>query len=218
MFSFQRKFRSSRGQALAELTLFLPFLIALGLGALEVANIVNAHLVLTHLSREGANTVSREGSNPKGSSAWATNVNTDLSTIINGARPVIKNTTAAQQAQWKLIYSMIVWNPAPGACPGGNLANGQPDNYRIQRSASAGWAASPNWTYGSLSRSSNIGADGTCASATLGSSIKGLTTTGLTFHVVEIFYDYAPSKLTPVQNFISALTPSVFYTRTIFMG
>ncbi len=173
MFSFQRKFRSSRGQALAELTLLLPFLIALGLGAIEV---------------------------------------------INGARPVIKNTTAAQQAQWKLIYSMIVWNPAPGACPGGNLANGQPDNYRIQRSASAGWAASPNWTYGSLSRSSNIGADGTCASATLGSSIKGLTTTGLTFHVVEIFYDYAPSKLTPVQNFISALTPSVFYTRTIFMG
>ena len=199
-----------RGQTLIEFTLILPFLIALGLGVIEFGNIIYNYLVLTHLTREAANLVSREPG-VRGSSSWAAKINTDLNTVINTSSAVIKT---ANQSDWRLTYSMIVWD-ATANC--GLLSDGTTvDRYVIERSSSApGWV-NPAWTYGSLSvtNDSNIGADGVCASAAM-PSVKSLPQ-GETLHVIEAFYNYGPNRLTPVANFIGSVIPGRFYTRSVF--
>ena len=215
MSSLRKKLCSSRAQALVELALALPLLLVLSLGAIEVSNMINSYLVLTHLTREAANLVSRKPG-IKGSMSWATEINDALDTVISNAAPVIK-TTGTGPNQWTFIYSMIEWNAATSC---GFLSDGvTPDQYRVRRSNS-GWAGSVDWEDGLLLQSSKIGADGVCASASSDTewneSIKGLTTIGLTLHIVEVFYDYAPSQLTPAQNFIGALVPGIFYRRTVF--
>jgi len=95
------------------------------------------------------------------------------------------------------------------------MANGQPDNYRIRRS-NTGWTGNVTWQYGSLSWNSNLGNDGECAYLLL-PEVKNLSAQGLVLHVIEVFYDYAPSKLTPVEGFIGALAPGIFYRKTVFM-
>lgn len=214
MSGLRRVFRSSRAQALVELTLTLPLLIILGLGVIEFSNMVNAYLVLTHLTREAANLVSREPGK-KGTLTWADSINADLDTVINSASPVLNTTGTGPTgpSQWRVIYSMIEYTGS--ACPGDPLPSGESDNYRIRRSNS-GWDGSVDWEDGELSEPSKIGENGDCASAKL-PEVKQLSTKGLTLHVVEVFYDYAPSKLTPVQNFIGTFVPSIFYTRTVFM-
>jgi Flp pilus assembly protein TadG len=224
MSSFRKIIRCNRGQALIEFAVILPLLIVLCFGVVEFANMISAYLVLTHLSSEGANLVAREAG-AKGSSTWTTKINSDLGLIVKAASPVIKSTN---RDQWKVIYTEVVWDSTQPACTaGGNLANGSADYYRIKRS-NVGWTDAVTWNYGGLSQSSKIGTDpgtqssGDCASASTtdtnwNASIKALTTTGLTFHVVEVFYDYAPSKLTPVQNFIGGFVPGIFYSKSVYM-
>jgi Flp pilus assembly protein TadG len=213
MLGLRKVIRCNRAQALVELTLMLPMLLALGLGVAEVGNMINSYLVMTHLTREAANLASRTPG-IKGLSQWATDIDNGLNAVITAASPVISTTGTPGPTQWKVYYSMIEWDPAGGPC-GAPLAGGQPDNYRIRRS-NTGWSAALTWEFGSLTSSSQIGADGDCASNTL-PEIKNLSTSGIVLHVVEVFYDYAPSKLTPAQNFIGALVPSIFYRRSVFM-
>ena len=52
MSAIRKVIRSKRAQALVELTLMIPMLIALGLGVVEVGNMINSYLVMTHLTRE----------------------------------------------------------------------------------------------------------------------------------------------------------------------
>jgi len=212
----RRAIRSSRAQALVELTFILPMLIALGLGVIEVGNMIYSYLVLTHFTREVANITSREPG-IKGSSAWANNINADLNAVIGQASPVIlpSGTPPRGPNQYRIYYSMVEWNPAPGACGGGPIASGVADNYRIRRS-NTGWTGSVTWQYGSLNRASQIGADGDCAYVQL-PQVKNLSTQGLKLHVIEVFFDYAPSKLTFAKNFIGALAPGIFYKRSVFM-
>ena len=207
---------SNRGQTIVELTFVIPMLIALGFGVVEVTNRINSFLVLTHLTREAANITSRE-SGVKGTSQWATDINSDLSAVINQSSPVINpnGTGPTGPSQFKVIYSMIEWNTAPGACGGGKMANGTADNYRIRRS-NTGWAGNVTWQYGSLSQASKIGSDGDCAYLAL-PEVKNLSTQGLKLHVIEVFYDYTPSKLTPADAFISALATGLFYRRSVFI-
>lgn len=211
----QRAIRSSRAQALVEMTLMMPMLIGLGLGAVEVGNMINSYLVLTHLTREAANITSRE-SGIKGTSTWATNINADLNTVIGQASPVIlpSGTPPRGPNQYKIYYSMVEWNTGLGPCGGGPIASGAADNYRIRRS-NTGWTGSVTWQYGSLSHASQVGADGDCAYLQL-PQVKNLATQGLTLHVIEVFYDYTPSKLTFVENFIGPLVPGIFYKRSVF--
>ncbi len=173
----QRAIRSSRAQALVEMTLMMPMLIGLGLGAVEVGNMINSYLVLTHLTREAANITSRE-SGIKGTSTWATNINADLNTVIGQASPVIlpSGTPPRGPNQYKIYYSMVEWNTGLGPCGGGPIASGAADNYR-SGGATAGWTGSVTWQYGSLSHASQIGADGDCAYLQL-PQVKNLSTTG----------------------------------------
>jgi len=214
---FLRKYlRSQKGQSLVEMTFGIPMLIGLGFGVIEIGNMINSYLVLTHFTREATNIVARQPG-VKGSTQWATSVNTDLNAVISKASPVINPTGSGARGpdQFKIYYSMVEWNTAAGACGGGPMANGQPDNYRIRRS-NTGWTGNVTWQYGSLSQTSNLGNDGDCAYLLL-PEVKNLSTQGLVLHVIEVFYDYTPSKLTPVEGFIGALAPGIFYRKTVFM-
>ena len=202
---------SNRAQALVEFTLLMPFLIALGLAVIEFSNIIYNYLVLTHLAREGANVTSREPG-IRGSATWASQVNADLNTVVNSASAVIKT---SNRPAWRVTYSMIAWNPAADC---GKLSDGKTtDRFVVERNGTApGWV-NPVWTYGELpvTNNSNIGADGACANIAL-PDINSLTQ-GQTLHVIETFYDYSPNRLTPVHNFIGAVVPGTFYSRSVFM-
>lgn len=215
--SAMRKFGSSnRGQSLVELTFLIPLLLALGFGVIEASNMINSYLVLTHLTREAANLTSREPG-IQGTPQWAANVNGDLNTVINKASPIINPTGSGPKgpSQFKIYYSIVEWDTGPGACPGSPIGNGQPDNYRIRRS-NKGWTGNITWQYGAMVQPSKVGADGDCAYVAL-PEVKNLSTQGLTLHVIEVFYDYAPSKLTPAEAFIGAFAPGIFYRRSVFM-
>jgi Flp pilus assembly protein TadG len=217
MFSIRKLIGSTRGQGLVELTLMIPMLIALGLGVVEVGNMINSYLVMSHLTREAANLASRQPGT-KGSTQWATNINNGMTQAITSASPVIHltGTGPSGPSQFKVYYSMVEWNPAAGPCGGGPIASGAADNYRIRRT-SAGWPSNTvNWEYGSLGQPSQVGAHGSCAYLTL-PEVKNLSTQGIVLHVVEVVYDYGPAKLTPVQNFIGILAPGIFYRRSVFM-
>lgn len=84
---------SLRGQSITELALVLPLLLLLALGAIEVANIVNTYLTITHLTREGANMTSR-GIDPVDA----------LDAVEASGAPLINSSNSAQ---WKIIYSQI---------------------------------------------------------------------------------------------------------------
>lgn len=56
-----RPLRNRRGQGLAELAICLPFLLLLALGILEVGRMIETHLIMSSLTREGANIASRGG-------------------------------------------------------------------------------------------------------------------------------------------------------------
>jgi len=175
--------RSQGGQALVEFILILPILLLLGLGVVELANMLNAYLVLTHLTREGANATSREN-DPAG-------IDTDLDTVIAGAEPIIRGDNTGQ---WTVIYSQIV--PVV------------PGSYQVSRMGS--------WIRGGLSQVSKIGFDGNPVNwAELGVNPDSITP-GQTFHVVEVYYDYRPSMVTPLENFLSVVLPTTFYERAVF--
>jgi hypothetical protein len=191
-------------------------LIVLGFGVIEAGNIINSYLTLTHLTREAANLVSRE-TGIKGSTEWVTKVNSDLNTVLSNGAPTINLTGTGPRgpSQFKVYYSMVEWDTAPGACPGGPIGSGAADNYRIRRN-NTGWSGSVVWEYGALSQSSGIGTHGTCAYLTL-PEVKNLVTSGLRLHIIEVFYDYTPSRLTAAHALIGALAPGLYSRRSVFM-
>lgn len=207
-----RPLRANRAQALIELTLVLPLLLLLSLGVVEFSNMINAYLVLAHLTREAANIASREPG-IKGQEPWSTNIVNNFNQLIAAASPVIRNTTDAERQQWKIIYSIIEYGGDNCGEPLASPAT-DPDKYRIRRS-NAGWSSGITWEYGLLPVASRIGENGACAAIAL-PEVKQLTAINLRLHVVEAFYDYAPSRLTPLHNFIGMVTPQIFYRRTVF--
>ena len=238
----EKKNRKDRGHAFVELAWVTPLLLLLGLGATEFGNIFNSYMAVTHIAREAGSVISRE-TDTKGSQAWVNAVNADFTTILTYAAPVINlnGTGARGPSQFKVIYSVIEWNPAAGSCVYnptssdqrirnlGTNCNGQitgagDDFYHIRSVPVTGgytytdWAYNPQWTYGTLpGTTSKIGANGDCACKLL-PQVKQLSTQGLTLHSVEVFYSYAPSTITGLKNFLKTLNTDVYYGRSIFVG
>lgn len=220
------RIRSTCGQAFIELTIVLPIMLILGFGAVEFGNAFRSTFVLTHVTREAGSLASRQPGT-KGTTTWANSLNSDLLAVINSATPVINNSGSGATGpnQYNLIYSQIEWNTSLPACDY-NLDNtlglgclgtiaGVPDRYRIRRSNS-GWAGSVTWTYGSLGSASKIGNNAECACKKL-PEVKQLSTQGLTLHVIELYYNYAPLKLTTLQNFLGNSILGILYRRSVFM-
>ena len=184
--NFTKFAASQKGQALIERALALPLLLLLVLGVVELSNMLNSYLVLTHLTREGANSTSR---------GTDSTIDSDLDAVIAAAEPVIRSDNPGQ---WKVIYSQIV----PGDPPA------DPEKYQIRRLGT--------WIRGGFGKESKIGfPDSPVNWAELGVA-SGSISRGNSFHVVEVYYDYRPSIMTPLENFLKNSLPTTFYERAIF--
>ena len=193
---FKRRLCQQRGQALIELTLIVPLMVLLAFGAIEVGSVISTYLTLTHTTREGANLASRGGGMPVDLNGANYNTPDDvLDTIISAASPTL---SAANAAQWRVIYSRVVRDNIP--CPP------SPCNYIVATTASG------QISRGNLNKQSKLGTPtGTAISQSILPGIENVTD-NQTFHVFEIFYDYAPNIITFVGKGIN----TDFYDRTIF--
>jgi len=198
----KRIIRSKKGQGLIELGLALPILLLLSLGAIEIANMIDARLVLSHLTREGANMISL-GPPPTPDEA--------LEAIIDASCPLISNGPTGPPTfcppentdRWRIIYSRIGPNPAAT------------DTYVIREQVVMG--------SGSVVAEKRVCPEcglldfPSCgASCITPSNVPNLDeiTSGGTFNVIEVFYEYQPT--TPVSNFGVGLGNLTFYERSIF--
>lgn len=183
---------SNRGQALFEITLIAPLMVMLAYGAIEVGSVISTYLTLTHTTREGANLASRGGKLPIDKSGPDNDI---LDAIIKAAAPTL---TTANQAQWRVIYTKVVRNNIP--CPP------DPCNYIVDTKAGG------QVTRGNLNKQSKLGLpNGTPISQSILPGIQNVKD-GQTFHVLEVFYNYAPNIITFVGKGIN----TDLYDRTIF--
>jgi len=181
-----RMLRSKKGQSLIELMLIAPLMMALTFGAIEVGSVISTYLTMSHTSREGANLASR-GTPPDQA----------LAAIVAAAAPTLGT---ANQTQWRIIYSRIIPDPLnPGVA--------EPYNFIVDNTASDGQLSAAT---GTLSKASKLGAPGTQVNQAI---LPGIQNVKLQkFHVIEVFFDYAPSIITYVGRGIN----TDLYERTIF--
>jgi hypothetical protein len=177
--------RSEKGQSLIEISLIAPLMLLLAYGAVEVGSVISTHLTMTHTTREGANLTAR-GTDP----------DTALDAIILAAAPTLR---AANNAQWRVIYTRVRQDPTvPCLAP--------PCTFIVDNIDPKGQVVR-----GGLPQSSKVG--------TLGSQVTQAQLPGIEgiqpnqgFHVIEVFYDYAPDILTFVGKGIN----TDFYERAVF--
>lgn len=181
--SLRATLRSQKGQSLIELSLIAPLMIFLTYGAIEVGQVISTYLTMTHTSREGANLASR-----------GTTSSQTLDAIIAASSNTFRS---SNQANWKIIYSKLVQDttipcPDPPITPCTYLINSQE-------------------TRGLLVNNSKLSATGAVNEIVTIPGINGVKA-GQTFHVIEVFFNYAPSIVTFVGKGIN----TDFYDRTIF--
>jgi Tfp pilus assembly protein PilW len=180
-----RMLRSKKGQSLIELMLIAPLMMALTFGAIEVGSVISTYLTMSHTTREGANLASR-GTPP----AQA------LAAIVAAAAPTL---STGNQAQWRIIYSRIIPDPL-------NQPAAEPYNFIVDTAFDGQLSAAT----GTLSKASKLGTPGTPVTQAI---LPGIQNVKLQkFHVIEVFFDYAPSIITYVGRGIN----TDLYERTIF--
>jgi len=188
--SLGRILRSKKGQSLIELSLIAPLMLLLAYGAVEVGSVISTYLTISHTTREGANLTSR-GTLP----------NPALDAIILAAAPTLRTGASGNEPQWRVIYSKIIQKPGT-ACPT------EPCQYIVDT------AANGQIVKGTLNKTSKLGTPtGIPIPQTTLPGIQDVKA-GQTFHVIEVFYDYAPSIITFVGKGIN----TDFYERTVFTG
>ncbi len=176
--------RSKKGQSLIELMLIAPLMMALAYGALEVGSVISTYLTMSHTTREGANLASR-GTPPDQA----------LAAIVAAAAPTLNT---ANQTQWRIIYSRII--------PDLNQPAAEPYNFIVDTAADGQLSAAT----GTLSKASKLGTPGTPVTQAILPGIQNVKLQN--FHVIEVFFDYAPSIITYVGKGIN----TDLYERTIF--
>lgn len=179
----ESKLRCRKGQSLIELTLIAPLMIFLAYGAIEVGSVISTYLTMSHTSREGANLASR-GTTPTQT----------LDAIVAASSTTFRS---SNQANWKIIYSKLVQDTTI-PCPD---PPNTPCTYRIDSQMPRGL----------LVKNSKLSANGAVNDIVTIPGINGVKA-GQTFHVIEVFFDYAPSIVTFVGKGIN----TDFYDRTIF--
>lgn len=198
--------RGQSGQALVELGLILPLLLILAFGVIDFSNLVDLHLTLSHLTRESVNLLSRDPD------LLEPDIQSYLNTVIDAAKPTFCDDGAGctvNLERWYVIYSQVVYDKSNPPCGSPLTSTGDPDYYYIQRR--------PTWVKGGYTQASKLGNDGDCASSSpaLASTIKSMAP-GRSFHVVEVFYDYRATVMTPIESFLGFAFPGFFYDRTVF--
>ena len=181
-----RMLRSKKGQSLIELMLIAPLMMALTFGAIEVGSVISTYLTMSHTTREGANLTSR-GTLPVQA----------LAAVVLAAAPTL---STANQRQWRIIYSRIIPDPV-------NPGTAAPYNFIVDNTKPDGQLSAAT---GTLNKPSKLGPPGTPVNQTILPGIQNVSSQK--FHVIEVFFDYAPSIITYVGKGIN----TDLYERTIF--
>ena len=187
------RLRSSRGQSIVEFAICLPLLLILTLGVVETSNALMSQHVITKVSREGSNMISRE-------------------TRLTDAGTALKNTSSDPggfNATTKVIFSVLLRSQS-GTNNGflvlyqrhelGNLSLG------VSRLNGSGTFPAAN-DYTAANPNSDTGLRVTNAPTGIASDPGGM------IYVTEVFTSYTP--LTPLTNF-GITIPPVLYSIAYF--
>jgi len=195
-----------RGQALVEMTLILPMLLTLTLGAVELANMIYTYQVMHHLAAQGANMAARL--TPPTTLDDVMNGVIDASCPIISRGPLLVPTCPPSNAvKWRVIYTQM----------GPDTSQPDPKPYIVteQRVVGAGAVDSSK----RICASCGLAATYTCDPATGGCvtpNVPNIATigSGQSLYAFEVFYDYSP--ITVLGNFVGDTFAANLYERSIF--
>ena len=219
MIAFIKTFQSNkRGQAIVELTLILPMILTLTLGAVELSNMIYAYQVMHHLTAQGANMAARISEQPPSNPplTFQEQVNNLMNKVIDASCPTIRRTSATlpncsspNESKWTVIYTQI----------GPDTSQPDPKPYVIVCQIVKGTAQVTDSKR--VCTSCGLGdINPTCNTSTPSSiaanNVPNIATinSGQTFHSFEVFYDYSP--ITVLGNFAGATFAGKLYERSIF--
>jgi hypothetical protein len=197
------------GQALVELTLILPMLLTLTLGAVELSNIVYTYQVMHHLAAQGASMTARL--NPPPGVDPATYLANVISQVINASCPIISQGRPpatcpdANLPKWRVIYTEIA--PDTANSPPFGVVNqivrgeaGVDDSKRICRDCGLTDFATKCSPPGCIPPN----------------NVPNLASLASDEHLyaVEVFYNYSP--ITVLGNFVGDTFSGSLYERSIY--
>jgi Flp pilus assembly protein TadG len=192
----QRAARDSKGQSLIEFAIILPFLVLLSFGVAEIGFLLLDQHVVTKLTREGSNLISRNTTLQDGMTAM-----TAMS-----ARPVDFSSRS------KLIFSVIKKGATTGTANYDRIFLYQRFEYgaiggasHITTAGSGAFGGPPN--YEAVNSDNNTGLQVTNAPANL------ITPRGGMIYITEIYNTH--QLLTPVANF-GLRIPTTLYSIAYF--
>lgn len=205
------RLRCKRGQALIEITLIFPMLVALSFGAIEVGNLIYAYQVIHHVTAQGANIAARLDS--------GTTVDALLSQVVDAACPLLsQGTTSATNcppsnaSRWRVIYTEM----------GPDTSAGEPQPYivREQRVLGSGQMVASKRLCAACGSTSPLTCDpasGACIQPDIPNAND--IAAGQRLYAVEVFYDYRP--ITALGNFLLGSSvgsnfAGILYERSIF--
>jgi len=194
-------FRCRKGQGVIELGLSLSLFLVLSLGVIEVSNMLHSYLVLTHLTREGANLTSR-GTEP----------DVALDAIIKSACPTLQDGASCapgNQEQWRVIYSLIAPEDMAG-CLASPTTSNPSCNYVVKDQIVRGTLDPAGAGVVCSATGSKIGCEGNDASP---ADVYTDIGQGKSIYAIEVFYLH--ETVTPVANFGVQL-PNMIYERATF--
>jgi hypothetical protein len=188
--------RSERGQSLIEFAVVLPFLLVIAFGVIEMSSALYDQHVITRLSREGANLISRDSTIQDASAALRTmsvrpvNFDADSKVIFS----VIKRGATAGTANFDRL---ILYQRATFGGGSGNSA--------IMTAGSASFAGPPNYEASASDTNTNLRVTNLPSGLV---SVRG----GM-LYVVEIYTTH--TTLTPLARF-GGLVPTRLYSIAYF--
>jgi TadE-like protein len=198
--------RCSRGQALVELTLILPVLLTLTLGAVELTNIIYTYQVMHHLTAQGANMAARL--------TPPTTIDDVINGVIDASCPIISRGPLAvatcppsNAVKWRVIYTKMGPDPTavdPASAPYVVLTQRVPV-------AGAGTVDNAKRICGDC----GVGSfDCTTSCPTPNVPNIDKIGSGQNLYAFEVFYDYVP--ITVLGNFVGDTFRANLYERSIF--
>ena len=187
--------KNARGQAMVELALVLPLLILLLLGGVEISYALLDQHVVTKLTREGSNMISRD----------ATLQDAAVAMTKMGTRPVDFTTSS------RVIFSVIKRVPTVGAPNFGKdilyqrYAYGAfPSNSALTTRGSGSFGSAPNFQANNSDNDTNL---------QLTNLPANLLVTGGMLYVTEVFTRH--TLITPFDRF-GVTVPSTLYSIAYF--
>ena len=210
MFRLPKKIRNyKRGQALVEITLILPMLLTLTLGAVELGNLIYTYQILHHLVAQGASMASRVTPPTTVTDLVNKVIDASCPTISQGAPPPA-TCPPDNSTKWRVIYTQIETDPsATGPNPPYvvvcQIVRGGAQVISSKRVCTSCGLADVNPTCDAATPT-NISPDNIPNIADIGS--------GQTLFVFEVFYDYSP--ITFLGNFVGNTFAGTLYERSIF--